>query len=266
MPKISTYPSGTFCWADLATTDAEKAKTFYTSLFGWSSSDMPMGEGMTYTMFKLHGVEVAAVGEQPDQPPHWNTYISVDNADESAAHAQSLGAELIAPAFDVMDSGRMAILKDPQGAYFFLWQPKNHKGSDIAGEPGTLCWTELATHDSTKAGEFYSKLFHWKPISNEVNGMVYTVFMKDDKMVAGMFSLGEDCKEFPPHWGIFFGVNNCKESLDKAVSLGAHVVVEPTAVENFGCFAVVRDPQGAHFGIVAMGEEKCCSDDKGGCC
>ncbi len=133
------------------------------------------------------------------------------------------------------------------------------------GEPGTLCWTELAAHDITKAANFYSGLFKWKPISNEVNNTTYTVFMNDDKMVAGMFPISQEWKDMPSHWSVFFCVENCKESLDKAISLGAQVIVPPTPVENFGCFAVLQDPQGAPFGIVAMGEEKC-GTEQGGCC
>lgn len=266
MPKITKYVPGTFCWADLATPDAQKAKTFYTNLFGWTFTDTPVGPGMTYTMFHLNGADVAALSEHADQPPHWNSYVAVESADAAAAQAKSLGATIVAEPFDVMEAGRMAIMQDPQGAYLFVWQAGVHAGAGIVGEPGTLCWTELATPDTAKAADFYSGLFKWKPISNEVNNTTYTVFMNGDKMAAGMFPIGEEWKEVPPHWSVFFGVKNCKESLDKAVSMGGHVIVPPTPVENFGCFAVLQDPQGAPFGIVAMGEEQCCSTEEGGCC
>lgn len=266
MPKITNYAPGTFCWADLATPDAESAKKFYTSLFGWSFIDTPVGEGMVYTMFQLNGADVAALSEHADQPPHWNAYVSVTSADATADKAKSLGAEILGRPFDVMDVGRMAIIQDPQGAYIFAWEPRKHHGAGLIGEPGTLCWTELATHDATKSADFYSKLFSWKPISNEVNDTTYTVFMNGDKMVAGMFPMGPEWKEIPSHWSVFFAVKNCRESLNKAVSMGANVIVEPTPVENFGCFAVLQDPQGAPFGIVAMGEEKCESTGQGSCC
>ncbi|MBA3752338.1 VOC family protein [Candidatus Dependentiae bacterium] len=267
MPKITAHQPGTFCWTDLATTDAEGAKKFYTNLFGWTFEDTPAGEGMTYTMLKLDGNEVAALSQHADQPPHWNTYIAVENVDETVAQAKSLGAQVFMEAFDVMDVGRMAMIQDPTGAMVFLWQPRKHAGSTIVGEPGALCWTELATHDREKASEFYTKLFSWKALTNEVNNTTYTVFMSGEKMVAGMFSIDEQWKQdIPSHWAVFFGVENCKESIEKAVSTGGHVIVEPTPVENFGCFAVLQDPQGATFGIVAMGGEGCSTTEEGGGC
>ena len=266
MPKITTHAPGTFCWADLATNDAQAAKTFYNSLFGWTFTDMPISEGMTYTMFHLNGADVAALAENTEQPPHWNPYVSVESADDTASQAQSLGAQVIFEPFDVMDKGRMAVMQDPAGAFLCVWQSKSHHGAGLMGEPGTLSWTELATHDAAKSSEFYTKLFHWKSVSNEVNDTTYTVFMNDDKMVAGMFPIGEEWKEIPSHWSVFFAVTSCKESLEKAVSLGAQVIVEPTPVENFGCFAVLQDPQGAPFGIVAMREDCGGLEQEGRCC
>ena len=61
--------------------------------------------------------------KQTGAPPHWNNYVTVVNADESVKKAQSLGAKVFAPPFDVMDVGRMAVLQDPTGAALAVLKP-----------------------------------------------------------------------------------------------------------------------------------------------
>ena len=78
-------------------------------------------------------------------PPHWNLYIAVENADAAASKAASLGAKVLAPAFDVFDAGRMAVLEDPTGAVFIVWQANRNAGIGIVGEPGAICWADLST-------------------------------------------------------------------------------------------------------------------------
>src|SRR3954454_4623790 len=121
MGERTSYEPGTFCWVDLATTDQDGAKSFYSELFGWEADDRPAGEGITYSMQRLRGKDVAAIAPQPPQqremgvPPLWNSYVSVTSADEAADRAKELGATVHAPPFDVLDAGRMAVIQDPQG-------------------------------------------------------------------------------------------------------------------------------------------------------
>jgi uncharacterized protein len=165
MQEAPEYKPGTFCWVELGTTDNAAAKTFYTQLFGWEYEDHPMGPGMVYTMLKLNGKDVGALYElMPDMraqgvPPHWLSYVSVSNADETAEKAKAEGATLLKEPFDVMTEGRMAVVQDPTGAVFALWQAKNHKGSAVRMVPNSVCWNELGTNDPQEAGEFYSHLF-----------------------------------------------------------------------------------------------------------
>src|SRR5689334_6534530 len=165
MAIVDKHPPGSFCWIELATTDQSAAKAFYTSLFGWSISEFPMGPGEVYTIFKLDGRDAAAACTlRPEQraqgvPPNWLLYISVESADDAAARAVSLGGKVLAPPFDVMDVGRMAVIQDPTGAVFAIWQPKTHTGTGIAGVPGTLCWADLSTPDAARAQQFYAGLF-----------------------------------------------------------------------------------------------------------
>jgi predicted enzyme related to lactoylglutathione lyase len=141
MTNIDKHPAGSFCWIELATSDQAAAKNFYGSIFGWTPNDMPMGPSDVYTIFKIDDRDAgAAYTLRPDQraqhvPPHWMLYILVESADSSAAKATQLGGKVIAGPFDVMDFGRMAVIQDPTGAYFCLWQAKQNTGNGIAGRP-----------------------------------------------------------------------------------------------------------------------------------
>lgn len=131
MSTITTHAHGTFCWPELATRDSGAAKRFYGSLFGWEFRDNDMGPNGFYTIFTLGDREVAAGYTQMLQqhaegvPPHWGAYVAVDDADEAATTAEGLGGKLLQPAFDVMDFGRMAVIADPQGAAFSVWQARS---------------------------------------------------------------------------------------------------------------------------------------------
>ena len=152
----------------MATTDQNAAKTFYQTLFGWQTNDMPMGPDDFYTMFRLEGRNAAAAYTlRPEQrsrgvPPHWRLYMSVESADAAAQRAAELGGQVLIPAFDVFDAGRMAVLQDPAGAVLSVWQPKTHTGIGIGSVDGTLCWADLDTPDRDRAGTFYSALFGWE--------------------------------------------------------------------------------------------------------
>jgi predicted enzyme related to lactoylglutathione lyase len=150
MPPIEKHTPGMLCWADVTTTDLKSTSRFYGELFGWEIAEMPDPSGGIYAMTRKRGFDVAAIGYQPDHakrqgPPHWNSYFAVTDVDAAAKKVTQAGGKLIAPPFDVLDAGRMAVAQDPGGAIFSLWQPMKHRGAGLVGEPGTLCWTELAT-------------------------------------------------------------------------------------------------------------------------
>src|SRR5450432_3025212 len=159
--QVTKHENGQFCWAELHTTDAIGAKAFYAALMGWEIEDNPMGPDMVYTMLKLKGESAAALYEDKsgNAPPHWGTYITVEDLDASSARATELGGTLLAGPFDVAEHGRMAVVHDPTGAIFCMWQPKNHPGYTIINEPGAVCWNELSTRDTNAASAFYSGLF-----------------------------------------------------------------------------------------------------------
>lgn len=249
MAHIDKHAPGEFCWIELATTDQIAAKNFYGSLFGWVANDMPMGPDSFYTIFRLQGRDCAAgytMGAQEQgMPPHWNLYVAVENADAAAEKAASLGAKVLAPAFDVFDAGRMAVLQDPTGAVFVVWQANRNAGIGIAGEPGTLCWADLSTGDPGRAQKFYSDLFGWEISPGEKDPSGYLHIKNGDHFIGGIPPAQFRDPNSPPHWLIYFYVVDVDASAAKAKELGANFYVPPMSIEGVGRMAIMADPQGA---------------------
>ena len=257
---IDQHVAGAFSWPELSTSDQKAGAAFYAALFGWGVNEIPMGPDGVYVMFTLRGREVAAAASQrPEErqhgvPPHWNAYVTVDDVDASAKRAAALGATVLAPPFDVMDAGRMAVIQDPTGAVLQIWQAKRSIGARILNEPGALCWSELSTRDTKGAIAFYTQLFGWKAKTGGEGVNAYTEFTpaSGNYPVAGMIDIahfGERGAHVPPNWMPYFQVVDVDASFAKAKSLGVEVGVAPTAIENVGRFAVVADPQGAMFSL-----------------
>ncbi|MDX6531922.1 MAG: uncharacterized protein QOH41_4212 [Blastocatellia bacterium] len=249
------FAPGSFCWAELATTDGSGAKKFYGELFGWETKDIPVGPGMTYTMLQLDGKNAGALYEKDDSmkdvPTHWASYVSVASADETAAKAKALGATVMKEPFDVMDAGRMAVIIDPTGAAFCIWQAVKHNGFEIKGQPNTASWNELLTTDSARAIDFYTKLFGWEANTHD-GAMPYTEWMNGTEHAGGMMQIAPHMGPIPPHWGIYFAVDDCDATFQKATSLGAQAIVPPMDIPNVGRFSTIRDPQGAVFSIIKL--------------
>ena len=244
--EVTKYDPGQFCWAELATKDVQAAKRFYGELFGWQYDEMPMGDGSFYIMAKVGNGVACAMYENKNIPPNWLSYVNVDSADETAAKAKSLGAALKQEPFDVFDVGRMAVITDPEGATFAIWQARKHIGATVAGEPGTAVWNELMAHDGDGERKFYTSLFGWTTkISPE-----YTEWHAGDKARGGFLEMKEARFEgVPPFWIVYFFVEDVDATVAKAKSLGAALHHEPTDIPNVGRFAVLADPQGASFSV-----------------
>jgi predicted enzyme related to lactoylglutathione lyase len=212
-------------------------------------------DGGVYTIFRkadrdaAAGYPLRADQKQMGVPPHWLSYLTVESADESARQAATLGGTVVAPAFDVMDKGRMAVIADPAGATFALWQPNTSTGVRVINEPGSFAWAELHTSNPAAANAFYSGLFGWQGVAMPVGAFEYTVFSAGDRQVGGMFPLmpGE-----PPvsYWAVYFEVADCDQAVAAAGSTGGKVLMPPHTMEGVGRFAALMDPQGAAFSVI----------------
>jgi uncharacterized protein len=252
MGERAQHEDGTFSWADLATTDPDGAKSFYSGLFGWDCEDVPV-EGGTYTMCRLDGKAVAAIAGQREEeraqnvPPHWNNYITVRELDEQAPKVTELGGTLMLPPFDVMDVGRMAVAVDPTGAVFMLWQPKSSIGAELVNAPGALSWNEEATADVDGAKKFYAGLLGWTYDDMEMDGgITYSMIKNGDRMNGGIRSQAPQEQGMPAFWVPYFGVVSSDESSAQAAELGGQVIMPTTRIPA-GAFSVIADPQGAVF-------------------
>jgi uncharacterized protein len=254
MGERTKYSPGTFSWTDLTTTDQDAAKQFYGRLFGWTAVDYPVGEGVVYSMMQIDGKDVAAISPQPQAqadagvPPVWNSYVTVESADTAAERAQKLGGTVHAPAFDVMDVGRMAVIQDPQGAFFMAWEPKQHIGAALVNAPGALCWNELASVDPDVSADFYRELFGWKIEAFEGMQMTYLGIQNSDGHSNG--GIRSAMENEPTYWLVYFGTADPDADVAKAAELGATVLAPPTDI-GVGKIAVLQDPQGAVFALYA---------------
>jgi predicted enzyme related to lactoylglutathione lyase len=256
--EITNAKPGSFCWFELATSDQAAAKKFYGGLFGWTANDAPMGPDSFYTMFQFRGKNVGATYTlMPDQakqgiPPHWGTYVAVANADQGVAKAKTLGASVLAGPMDVAEHGRMAVLRDPTGATINIWEAKQHQGVGLWGEVGAFCWSELMTRDTSAATKFYTALFGWKTKASDATAFPYTHWQNDGADIGGMLAIQEQWGPMPPCWVNYVQVKNCDETAAKTSSLGGKVCMPPTDIPNTGRFAMLQDPQGAMFSVIAL--------------
>ena len=255
MANIDKHPAGSFCWIELHTTDQAAAKSFYNSLFGWEAHDNPMGDAGVYTMFRLQGRDAAAgCSLRPDErshgvPSYWMLYITVDSTDAVVNKAKQLGGKILAPAFDVMDAGRMAVVQDPTGAIFCPWQPNKNNGIQIAHVHGTLCWADLSTPDAKRAHTFYSGLLGWQLTADPKDPSGYLHIKNGEHFIGGVPPAAHRQPGVPPHWLAYFQVDDVDATASKAKQMGANLYLPPKTMEGVGRFSVIADPQGAVFAI-----------------
>jgi predicted enzyme related to lactoylglutathione lyase len=252
MGERTHFEPGTFCWAGLATSDPESAKTFYAGLFGWHAEDIEAGAAGAYTALRSGGHDVAILYmQQPEAraagaPPHWTSYISVDDAETTAARAGELGgAAVFREPFDVLDAGRVAAIRDPTGAIVSLWQPRKRIGATLVNDVGALCWNELATTDVERAKSFFAELLGWE---YETNDSGSDSIINAGRQNGGIREQTERERGTPPSWLPYFSVESADTAARQAGQLGGRTLLPTTEIHS-GCFAVIADRQGAPFAV-----------------
>jgi len=250
MGERTSYPAGTFSWVDLQTDDLDGAKRFYAALLGWSYNDIPIGDGSVYAMAQVQGHNVAGLGERQDEsiPPHWNCYVTVADVDASAARAAELGANILAPPFDVFDAGRMSAFADPQGAVLSVWQAKESIGAGLVNAVGALTWNDLVTPDVEASSAFYSALFGWEITEVPGSDGQYWSITNGGRLNGGLLPIIEGGH---PAWNLYFACDDVDATLAKANELGGETFMGPMDVPNGSRFAILRDSSGAFFSVSA---------------
>lgn len=254
MPEMDGFKNGLPSWADLGSPDPDESASFYGELLGLETTDADEEMG-GYRMFLREGRQVAGLMalQQEGQPPSWTTYINVEDADAVTEKVKEAGGEVHLEPMDVREFGRMAIFADPTGAVYGVWQPGEHKGSEVVGEPGSVAWHQCNTRDPEEALEFYEKVFGWESEKVDTGGVDYWQLSSGGAAVGGLFRMGDDFPdEVPGHWIVYFAVEDADAATEKARENGATVRVEPFDNEA-GRFSVLQDPHGAAFALINQG-------------
>lgn len=239
---------GTPCWHDLMSPDVEGAARFYTGLFGWAY-DASGAEYGFYHMGRLEGRPVAGIGQMPDgagMPSAWTVYFATDDVHATAEHAASLGATVMMPPMEVPAMGFMAIVVDPVGAAFGLWQATGHLGTGIEDVHGATVWRDLHTADAEKARAFYTALLGAEAEPFDGGDTPYLTLVKDGRNVGGIAATPPSQPGTPPSWLTTFAVADLDIAVDGCTAAGG-AVVQPALDTPFGRMAVVSDPFGAVF-------------------
>lgn len=254
MTVVTAHPPGVFCWPELSTSDADAAARFYAALFEWTPATIGP-EGEPYTIFRLNGEDVGggvSVGSSDLPSPRWNSFVSVVSADESAERAQQLGGTIVAEPFDRGRLGRVAAIRDLQGAVVYLWEARGHTGAQRLNEPGCLCWTELVTTDMARSQDFYTGLFEWT--AQRGRSGEYVEFFQGDEPVAGMLRGHPELRTTSSNWMPYFAVTDVDDAVEVARRHFGRILMRPTDIPTVGRSAVLRDPLGASFGLFGVDE------------
>lgn len=251
MPTRESAPVGAPCWVDLASSDVERSRAFYTELFGWESQE-PNADFGGYSNFTKDGVLVAGLAGPSDEAPNvWTVYLASDDAAATAAAAAEHGGTVVAPAMALADLGSLAFLADAGGAHVGVWQPGTHKGFGILGEDGTPAWFELHTGAYNETLDFYREVFGWDThTAAEGPELNYTTLGKDEAALAGVMDASAFLPEgVPASWGIYFQAADVDATVAKAVQLGATVTQGPDDTP-YGRLVVLTDPTAATFKLM----------------
>jgi predicted enzyme related to lactoylglutathione lyase len=236
---------GKFVWHEQVSSDPGQAKDFYTQLFGWDTELFKPGE-MDYEMINARGQNHGGFGKAQEgaPPPHWLAHVQVENVDETVEKATKAGGKLAAGPFEMGEVGKMAIIGDPQGAYVSAYQPD---GEGAVAE-GVFVWDELATSDVEGAERFYGDVFGWttKDMGPDFGG--YKTFQVGETGIGGVMAPQDPAT--PTAWTPYVAVEDVDATIAKATELGGSTVVEAMDLPTVGRFGILRDPQGAAFGVI----------------
>lgn len=244
-------------WYELMTTDSAAAETFYKNVVGWTSAPF-QGSPNPYTVFKRSGdVQVAGLMARPqgmNMPPFWAMYVAVPNLEDAVSHITRLGGRELSPVIDVPSIGRMQMMKDPQGAAFYIIQPSSGEDRpETAAEVGEASWHELMTTDAEAAMKFYSEVFGWQPSDVMDMGAMgkYRMFDRPHGMIGGMMNKPPEMAQVPPYWGIYFRVPDINAAVDRVKKNGGTIANGPMEVPGGDWVVNAFDPQGAAFSLHA---------------
>jgi len=258
MTRQATKKQGTPNWADCATTDVAAAEAFYAAVFGWTAERVAASDGAAYSIQRLDGKMVAGIYELNDEmrrmrvPPHWGTYVEVDDVDATLERAKAAGGAVPAAPIDEPDVGRFAMIQDTVGAYLRIWHSAPQHGGELFNVPGAMTWNELNTREPEKAAAFYERVLG-VAVETAEGPIPYTVLKVDGRPVAGILTTTPEMGDVPPVWDVYFASDDVDATTRAALDAGGTALREPFDIPGVGArLAVLQDPQGAVFEVIRM--------------
>ena len=255
MPTTVSTLLGRPVWYELMTTDTAAADAFYRKVIGWTSAPF-VGSPTPYTVFKRGGqVQVAGLMERPEDmnmPPFWAMYVGVPKLEDAVAHIKRLGGSELSPSIEVPTVGRLQMMKDPQGAAFYIIQPTpSDERPEMAPEVGEASWHELMTTDASAALKFYSDVFGWRLSETMDMGSMgkYYMFNRPHGMIGGMMNKPPEMARVPSHWLIYFRVPDIDAATERIKLNGGRITNGPMEVPGGDRVVNAIDPQGAAFAL-----------------
>jgi uncharacterized protein len=244
-------------WYELMTTDMKAAEAFYNAVIGWTSAPFESSP-QPYTVFnRTGGTPVAGVmtrREGVTAPPFWAMYVGVPKLENAAARIKQLGGSECSPVIEVPTVGRMQMMKDPQGAAFYIYQPApDEQRPEGPAELGEASWHELMTTDSPAAMAFYSEVFGWQPSEALDMGPLgkYQMFNRPHGMIGGMMNRPPEMADVPPNWQIYFRVPDITAAIERIRANGGQILNGPMEVPGGDWVVNAMDPQGSAFSLHA---------------
>ena len=255
---MSAKVNGAPNWADCATTDLDAAERFYTRVFGWKPERMAGSDNSVYSLQTLDGELVAGIYPLNKQmldmgvPPHWGTYIEVDDVDAVLARVKANGGIVVDGPIDEPGVGRMGIIQDNVGAFVRLWHSAPEHAAAPSNAAGHMNWNELATKEPEKAARFYEAVLGVEVEAVDSGGSTYRLIHAGGRPVAGILTMTPEMGEMPASWNVYFASDNVDATVAKAVDAGGTVLQPAFDIPPGSRMVVLADPLGAVFEVMHM--------------
>jgi predicted enzyme related to lactoylglutathione lyase len=246
---------GRFVWYELMTSNTEAAKAFYSAVVGWETKDAPRSR-FAYTQFTAGGASIGGLVGLPEEArkmgvrPSWIGYVGVADIDATANRVRQRGGGIHVPPSDLPNTGRFAVVADPQRAMLALLS--GPLSGDSRGEQdalGHVGWHELLAADWEKVWDFYGDLFGWQKARADNSAMgTYQFFSVDGQTIGGMFTKPPTAPV--PYWLYYFNTGDIDAATKQVRVGGGQILNGPMQVPGGNWVTQCTDPQGSIFALM----------------
>jgi len=266
MSERNGFQPGVPCWVETWQDDGGSAADYYGRLFGWEAERTATPDDeVTFRVCRLRGRDVAAIGSPIPDPapptPSWTTFMQVESASETTERARAAGGEVLVEPTDSLEGGSIAILADPAGAAFAIWEQGKHQGAQLINEPGAWAMSMLVTPDPEGAVRFYADVLGWSTESFGMGGQEFTMFTLPGYLggepeqpvprdVVATLAPPGAVEDASAHWSVDFWIDDPDDAAGVTEEMGGKVLAGPYDVPDLGMRqATLADPQGATFTV-----------------